>query len=192
MEERKKLIEDQKRQAALLEAELKINQVITDYIIETESTPDQSTNLYSIEDVKEAISIATYEKSEYNKKELSATANSTPQSEEMQTVVDYLKKAEEVGKKLDVILAATALDIGGLRNCLRSLGSLSRGAFEMIGSALSPTQVTLITENTQGMLRIGLELKNNPIVDSPEKRKELRTASFMLITLMKEVSSIRN
>jgi hypothetical protein len=81
----------------------------------------------------------------------------------------YATKAEEVGIKLALILSTPTLDITELRNSLRLLGtlfsfytfidvhqgSLSRGAFGMIGSSLSPTDVTQITENTQIMLRIG-------------------------------------
>jgi len=175
MEERRKLIEDQKRQAALLEAELKINQVITDYILETESQHDASTSsssLVSFEEPKEPTSSQP--------KEVEG---------EPKTLTEYVTRAETVGTSLESILAAMVLDVGELRNALRSLGSLSRGAFEMVGTGLTPQQVTLITENTQMMLRIGLELRNNPTVDSPDKRKELFSSAKVLIVLMKDLES---
>lgn len=63
----------------------------------------------------------------------------------------------------------------------------SRGAYEAVGNILTKDQINEITTNTQLMVQIGVELKNTPSVDSPEKRKELLQAAEKIVNVMKDI-----
>jgi hypothetical protein len=58
-----------------------------------------------------------------------------------------------------------------------------------VGGLLTKDQITEITSNTQIMLQIGQEFKNNPSLDSPDKRRDLLRTAERIVHVIKDIAS---
>jgi len=96
--------------------------------------------------------------------------------------------AEELGSKLAQILTPQTFDKEEFIEVLRSLGQVAKEVYDISRDYLEKPQVKELTDRTQTILRIGTEFKSNSEVDSPEKRKNLLSATSALLAILKEIA----
>jgi len=102
---------------------------------------------------------------------------------------DLLVDAKQTGDKLGSLLRAPNLEEQQLTCVLRHLGQIARGIYLAAGANLRRNQLRIITESTQSLLRIGLEVKHNPEADTLTKRIQLTSAFNSMLQIMEEVVS---
>lgn len=108
------------------------------------------------------------------------------------------RDAEQHAAKLVQLLVPTSINMEEIGDILRSmgisksyncddLGKISKEFHETAGDSLSREQAKKLMETTQSMLLVALEMKKDPQMDSPTKRKDLLEAVKNLLNVMKDI-----
>jgi len=92
--------------------------------------------------------------------------------------------------RLAAALAQHEINQDTLSQILRSLGQIARSVYQSIGGRLSKPQLRELTNATQAMLKLGLEFKNNPTMQTSGKRQELLNAVSLLVVQIKDIISV--